>query len=69
MPRGIVALVFRCTPGEGSARAADEAHEVRWLTRDEVRNLMSPAFAIRVLDAFEPYPSVRAHDGFDLISA
>jgi ADP-ribose pyrophosphatase YjhB (NUDIX family) len=64
--RGIVALVFRCRPVTTSATPTDEASEVRWMSRDEVRELMSPAFAVRVLDAFEPQPSVRAHDGVNL---
>lgn len=69
MSRGIVALVFRCSPVGGTIHPTDEAHAVRWLTKDEVRELMAPAFAIRVLDAFEPTTSTRSHDGVNLLSA
>jgi hypothetical protein len=39
------------------------------MTREEVRTAMSPAFAIRVLDAFDTIPHVRMHDGVNLISS
>jgi 8-oxo-dGTP diphosphatase len=67
--RGIVALVFRCSPGVGQPHSTSEALEVRWMTRDEVRDLMDPAFAIRVLDAFGDQPAVRTHDGVNLLAA
>lgn len=66
LSRGIVALVFRCKPMTLAAVSTDEASEVRWMTLDEVRANMSPAFAVRVLDAFEAQPGVRAHDGVNL---
>jgi 8-oxo-dGTP diphosphatase len=69
MNHGIVALVFRCSPTGGSTHTTDEARAVRWLTKDEVRELMTPAFAVRVLDAFEAGPSIRAHDGTNLLPA
>ncbi|MGV9674209.1 NUDIX hydrolase [Nocardia sp. NPDC003482] len=65
---GIVALVFRCTAEAGVADPTDEAREVRWMTADEVREAMVPAFAIRVLDALDGgEPKVRAHDGTNLL--
>jgi ADP-ribose pyrophosphatase YjhB (NUDIX family) len=67
MSRGIVALVFRCSPVAGQGQATDEAAEVRWFTRDEIHTLMSPAFAIRVLDAFCDGTQTRAHDGTNVI--
>ena len=68
--RGIVALVFRChATGSLIGHATDEASAVRWMTTDEVRREMSPAFAVRVLDAFEAGPCVRAHDGVNLLPA
>lgn len=67
--RGIVALVFRCAPGPEQAHPTDEAKAVRWMTRDEVRESMDPAFAVRILDAFGDAPSVRAHDGVNLLPA
>jgi 8-oxo-dGTP diphosphatase len=69
MSRGVVALVFRCRPLRGQPRPTDEAGEVRWITRDEAASLMSPAFAVRVLDAFEESAAVRVHDGVNLLTA
>jgi len=69
LSRGIVALVFRCRPVGSEVHPTDEASEVRWMTRDEVRAAMVPAFAIRVLDAFDDHPHVRTHDGVNLLSA
>ncbi|WP_067646727.1 NUDIX hydrolase [Nocardia harenae] len=64
---GIVALVFRCTVETGTSHPTDEAREVRWMTADQVREAMVPAFAIRVLDAFDTdEPKLRAHDGINL---
>jgi 8-oxo-dGTP diphosphatase len=67
--RGIVALVFRCTAEQGEPRPTAEAQDARWLTQDEVCELMAPAFAVRVLDAFGPAPVTRSHDGVNLIDA
>jgi 8-oxo-dGTP diphosphatase len=67
LSRGIVALVFRCTLESGSATATDEAREVRWMSVDEVRDAMTPAYAVRVTDAFGDMPRTRAHDGTNLI--
>lgn len=69
LTRGIVSLVFRCTPGTEQTHPTDEAREVRWMTRTEVTATMAPAFAIRVLDAFENEPHVRAHDGVQILDA
>ncbi|WP_231645151.1 NUDIX hydrolase [Sciscionella sediminilitoris] len=68
MARAVVALVFRCSPVGVTVQCTEEAAEVRWMTREEVRARMRPAFAIRVLDAFEPGTQVRTHDGVYLIS-
>ncbi|WP_082114397.1 NUDIX hydrolase [Lentzea aerocolonigenes] len=67
MKRGIVALVFLCRPLDEPSRATEEAAEVRWMSLDEVREAMAPAYAVRVSDAFEPAVKVRAHDGIGLI--
>lgn len=64
---GIVALVFRCKPVGGNAHPTDEAQEVRWVGVGEVSSIMDPAFAVRILDAFEAHPSHRAHDGVNLL--
>src|SRR5690606_2648449 len=66
--RGIVALVFRCRPGNGNVHSTDEARDVRWMTRDEVTASMDPAFAIRVHDAFDTEPHTRTHDGVELLA-
>ena len=67
MQRGIVALVFRCTPLDRPSCATDEAAEIRWMTLSEVRQAMAPAYAVRVADAFESEVQIRVHDGTDLI--
>jgi 8-oxo-dGTP diphosphatase len=63
---GIVALVYRCRPAEGITHPTSEAREVRWMTREEVQSAMTPAFAVRVQDAFDEGAHSRAHDGVDL---
>jgi ADP-ribose pyrophosphatase YjhB (NUDIX family) len=63
----IVALVFRCSPGPGQLHRTEESRDVRWMTREEVRHHMDPAFAVRVLDAFVPGTQFRAHDGVRLV--
>lgn len=67
MKRGIVALVFRCTPEAGSTTVTDEAREVRWMTTDEVCDAMAPAYAVRITDAFVSGVTSRAHDGVRLV--
>ena len=63
MVQGVVALVYRCRPVAGSPVATAEATEVKWMTKDEVCAAMRPAFAVRVLDAFDHGVHSRAHDG------
>jgi 8-oxo-dGTP diphosphatase len=70
MSRGIVALVFRCHQTGGRPTSTVEAVELRWLTRNEVPQLMDEAYAVRVLDALGPEPAaphVRSHDGQRLL--
>lgn len=69
MTAAVIALVFRCHTVGGRARPTAEAVEVAWLTCDEVRTLMSEAFAVRLLDAagFHGAPAVRVHDGVRLL--
>jgi 8-oxo-dGTP diphosphatase len=67
--RGIVALVFRCRPAAGEPTPTDEARRVAWLTPDEVRQLMTPAFAVRILDALDDAVAVRAHDGVRVLKS
>src|SRR5262249_28898817 len=65
MPRGVIALVFRCRVAGGQFQPNAEAAEHRWLTSDQVDVEISPAFAVRILDAFRDgeRPSIRSHDG------
>lgn len=67
MSRGIVALVYRCSIKAGHPRTTKETTAVRWVVRDQIDELMSPAFAARVHDAFHTTAASRAHDGVDLI--
>ena len=67
LPRGVVALVFRCRPAAGTPTPTDESQRVGWFTPDEVRSHMSPAYAVRVLDALADGATFRAHDGVQLI--
>jgi len=38
------------------------------MTKEEVESSMNPAFAVRVLDAFDDHVHSRAHDGVNLVS-
>ncbi|MFP1155573.1 NUDIX hydrolase [Mycobacterium sherrisii] len=67
LTHGIVALVYRCRPVGGEPHATKEAREIRWMTKEEVQSAMTPAFGVRVLDAFEEMPQSRAHDGVNLV--
>lgn len=69
LTRGIVALVFRCRPMGGESTTTDESRHVDWLTPDEVREQMDPAYAVRVLDALSDNPASRAHDGVQLVAS
>ncbi len=51
MPRGIVALVFRCRPLGVAMNSTAEADQVDWLTVEEITEQMDPAYAVRVTDA------------------
>ena len=69
LTHGIVALVYRCRPANGDTHPTAEAREVRWMTREEVQSAMNPAFAVRILDAFDQDIHSRAHDGVNLVSS
>lgn len=66
MPRGIVALVFRCSPVGGRLTTTDDALSVRWLTVEEIRRRMDPAYVVRATDAFADLACTHAHDGINL---
>jgi 8-oxo-dGTP diphosphatase len=68
LPRGVVALVFRCHPTGGETTTTDEAQCVRWFTPIEVEQRMLPAYAVRVLDALTDGAAFRDHDGVQLIA-
>ncbi|WP_062909377.1 NUDIX hydrolase [Mycobacterium avium] len=67
LAQGIVALVYRCRLAGGEPHATVEAREIRWMTKEEVQTAMTPAFGVRVLDAFETEPQSRAHDGVNIV--
>ena len=68
MNRGVVALVFRCHPTGGELQPTDETKDARWLTVQEISDLMTDAYAVRLLDSLSSdNPSIRSHDGIDLL--
>ena len=63
-----MALVFRCDRFDGNPLPSDEVAEIRWANREELPELLDPAYACRLIDAFElGAPLVREHDGVNLI--
>ncbi len=69
MKRGVVALVFRCLPVGSEEHTSDESVDVCWFTREEVKQHMVEAYAVRVVDALDAGgPQVRAHDGQRLLT-
>ena len=69
MPLHVVALVFRGRIIGGCATPSAESSDVAWVPLVEVRERMSEAFAVRVLDADgdSRHVAVRTHDGRSLI--
>ena len=69
MPRGIIALVFRCKITGGALATNEEVTDFLWVTESQAPRLMSEAYAIRILDALhDPGPAaVRPHDGVHLL--
>jgi ADP-ribose pyrophosphatase YjhB (NUDIX family) len=69
MTRGIVALVFRCKMIGGELIETDETRAFLWVTADEVEQLATQAFGVRVLDAMHNagIPAIRHHDGVHLL--
>ena len=69
MPRGIIALVFRCKITGGHLAANDEVTAFHWAAAAEVAELADEAYAARVLDALRETAdaAVRAHDGVRLM--
>lgn len=70
MPRGIIALVFRCELTSSSDATTEEAAAVQWVSTHELESRMSPAYAVRVTDSQHiprKAPAVRAHDGVHVL--
>jgi ADP-ribose pyrophosphatase YjhB (NUDIX family) len=69
MSRGIIALVFRCRPIGGSLTENAEVAGFRWIREADVSSMMSEAYAVRILDAYQynAVPSIRDHDGVRLV--
>jgi 8-oxo-dGTP diphosphatase len=69
MPRGIIALVFRCKITGGQLKTNSEVSAFQWADESAVRELASEAYAVRLLDAprHETTPAIRQHDGTQLI--
>ncbi len=69
MSHGVVALVYECVVTGGQLSENDEAQAFRWVTEEEVPELMTEAFAVRVLDALHHKRDVptRAHDGVHVL--
>ena len=69
MPRGIIALVFRCKITGGHLAANDEVTGFHWADQADIRQFTSEAYAIRLLDALREgaAPAIREHDGTELL--
>jgi len=69
MPRGIIALVFRCKITGGKLRTSNETTAFRWATEADTAELTDEAYAVRVLDALhnDCSPVIRQHDGVRLL--
>lgn len=68
MKLGVVALFFQCRLVGGETSLSDETTEVRWITSEEIDELMVPTTAVRFHDALSSAngPVIRAHDGIRL---
>ena len=69
MPRGIIALVFRCKITGGHLTANDEVTAFHWANETEIRRFTNEAYTVRLLDALhtEATPAVRQHDGVHVL--
>ena len=69
MPRGIIALVFRCKITDGHLTPNDEVTAFHWANQNDIRQLTSEAYAVRLLDALREgtTPAIRQHDGTELL--
>ncbi|WP_084682005.1 NUDIX hydrolase [Actinomycetospora chiangmaiensis] len=67
MARGIVSLVFRCSPQAGTTVRSDESADVQWVSVGRVMSLMDEAYSVRVADAFQAGVPVKVHDGVRVV--
>ena len=68
MVRKIIALVFRCRAIDGQLTENAEASAFHCASPDEIRSLMTEAYAVRVLDTLSAEtPAIRWHDGTNLL--
>jgi 8-oxo-dGTP diphosphatase len=69
MSRGVIALVFRCRPIGGALAENSEVAGFRWIREADMSSIMSEAYAVRILDAYQhnTVPSIRNHDGVRLL--
>jgi ADP-ribose pyrophosphatase YjhB (NUDIX family) len=69
LTRGVVALVFRCTPTSEASHITDEATSIQWLDVEQIADLINPTYAVRILDALGGGPpAVRTHDGIRVLA-
>ena len=70
MPRGIIALVFRCKITGGQLTTNDEVTAFHWADQDDIQQLTSEAYAVRLFDGLHETipPAIRQHDGTELLS-
>ncbi|MEU8355926.1 NUDIX domain-containing protein [Nonomuraea sp. NPDC048882] len=68
MTRGVVALVFRCKATGGQLIINDEVTAFHWASEPEIHDMVTEAFAVRILDALHKgTPAIRHHDGLNLM--
>lgn len=68
MERDIIALVFRAHLQGGEATTSDETVRVEWVEPARLPDLMTDAYAVRLVDALQAdAPPIRAHDGHRLL--
>jgi ADP-ribose pyrophosphatase YjhB (NUDIX family) len=69
MPRGIIALVFRCKITGGHLTSNDEVTAFKWADQADIQRFTSEAYAVRLLDALRECttPAIRQHDGTELL--
>lgn len=66
LKRGIVAIVFRCSPASGHPQETTESSATTWVELSDINSMMSEAYAVRVQDAISNGCHVRNHDGHSL---